>query len=48
MVAKADEDIHRPVQETAVLARPSQMHIDLHVTDWVTNQQEDPILKIVI
>ena len=48
MVAKADEDIHKPVQETAVLARAAQTCIDLHVTDWVTTQQEDAILKTVI
>ena len=47
-LAKADEDIHKPVQETAVLARAAQTCIDLHVTDWVTTQQEDPILKTVI
>ena len=47
-VAKADEDIHKPVQETAILARAAQTHIDLHVTDWITTQQEDPILKTVI
>ena len=47
-VPKADEDIHKPVQETAVLARAAQTCIDLHVTDWVTTQQEDPILKTVI
>ena len=48
VVAKADEEILKPVQETAVLARAAQTHIDLHVTDWVTAQQEDPILKTMI
>ena len=33
-VAMVDEDIHKPVQETAVLARAAQTHVDLHVTDW--------------
>ena len=28
-VAKADEDIHKPVQETVVLARAAQTCIDL-------------------
>ena len=46
VVAKADEEIHKPVQETAILAQAACM--DLHVTDWVTTQQEDPILKTVI
>ena len=31
-----------------VLARAAQTHVDLHVTDWVTTQQEDPILKTMI
>ena len=48
MVAKADEDIHKPVQETAVLARACQTCIDIHVTEWVTTQQDDPILETVI
>ena len=46
VVAKADEEIHKPVQETVILA-PAAC-IDLHVTDWVTTQQEDPILKNAI
>ena len=45
-VAKTDEEIHKPGQETAILAWVAC--IDLHVTDWVTVQQEDPILKIMI
>ena len=45
-VAKADEEIHEPFQETAILAWVAC--VDLHVTDWVTAQQEDPILKTVI
>ena len=48
VVAKADEEIHKPVQETAILDRSSQAYVNLHVTDWVTTQQEDPILKTVI
>ena len=48
VVAEADEEIHKQVQETVVLARASQAHIDLHETDWVITQQEDPILKTVI
>ena len=47
-VAKADEDIHKPAQETVILARAAQTHVDLHVTDWVTAHQEYPILKSVI
>ena len=44
-MAEADAEIHKPVQETAILARATQAHGNLHVTDWVTTQQEDPILK---
>ena len=35
-VSKADEDIHKPVQETAVLARAAQTCINIQVTEWVT------------
>ena len=42
-VAEADEEIHKQVQKTVILA-----HVNLHVTDWVTTQQEDPILKTAI
>ena len=48
VMAEADEEIHRPVKETAGLARAAQAHVDLHVADWVTAQQEDPVLKTVI
>ena len=47
-VAKADEEIHKQVWETANLARATQAHMKLHMTDWVTAQQEDPILKTTI
>ena len=45
-MSKVDKEIHKPVQETVILGQASC--IDLHVTDWVTPQQEDPILKIMI
>ena len=48
VVAKADEKIHKQVQETAILARAAQAHISIHVTALVTAQQEDPILKAMI
>ena len=48
MVAMADEEIHKLVLETAILARAIQACINLHVTDWVTAQQEDPVLMTVI
>ena len=47
-VAESDEEIHKPVQETAVLAKAAQACKDWHVTDWVTAQQEDTTLKTLI
>ena len=47
-VAEADEEIHKQVWETAVLARATHACVNLHMTDWVAAQQEDPILKTVI
>ena len=47
-VADADEDIHKQVWETAILARAAQVCVDLHVTNWVTANQEDLILKTLI
>ena len=46
VVANADEKIHKPFQETAILAQAAC--VDLHVTDWVTAQHEDPTLKTAI
>ena len=48
VVAGADEEIHKQVWETAVLARAVHTCVNLHVTDWVTVQQEDSILKTAI
>ena len=31
-----------------ILARATQAHVKLHVTDWITTQHEDPILKTAI
>ena len=42
-VAKGDEEIHKQVQKNVILARATQTSVNLHVTDWVTTQQEDPI-----
>ena len=47
-VAEADEEIHKQVQKTAVLARATHACMNLHVTDWVATQQEDPILESMI
>ena len=47
-VAEVDEEIYKPAQGTVILARAAQAHINLHLTDLVTAQQEDPILKTMI
>ena len=46
VVAKADKEIHKPLQETAILAQAAC--IDIHVTDLVTAQQKDAIINTVI
>ena len=43
-VADTDEEIHKQVWETAILAKAAQVQVNLHVTGWVTVQEEDPIL----
>ena len=48
VMAEANEKIHKQVEETAVQMRATHMCVNLHVTDWVAAQQEDPILKIVM
>ena len=48
VVVEADEEIHKQVLENAVLARAAHACVNLHVTEWVTAQQEDPILKTMI
>ena len=45
-VAQADEEIHKPSQETMILAQAAC--IDLHVTDWETTEQEDLTLNAAI
>ena len=45
-LAEADEEIHKQVQETVILAQTA--YVNLHMTDWVYAQQEDPILKTMI
>ena len=47
-VAEADEEIHKQVWETVIQARATHTWVNLHVTDWVATQQEDPILKTTI
>ena len=48
MVAEAEEEIHKQVQEADVQARVTHTHVNLHVTDWVATQWEDPVFKAVI
>ena len=45
VVAEADEEMHKQVWQTAVLARDTHAWVNLHVTDWVTTHKKDPILK---
>ena len=47
-VAETNEEIHKHVWEAAIQARATHMHVNLHVTDWVATQQEDPVLKAMI
>ena len=47
-VAEGDEEIHKQGWESVVLARATQAHVNLHLTDWVTAQQMVPILKAAI
>ena len=48
VVAEADEELHKLVWETAVQTRATHTHVNLHVTDYVATQQEDPIPKTAI
>ena len=48
VVPEVNEEIHKQVEETPVQVKAAHMHINLHVTDWVAAQEEDPILKIVM
>ena len=48
VVTDSDKDIHKQVQETVMPARATQVYVDLHVTNWVTTQQDDLILKTMI
>ena len=48
MIAEADKRIHKQVEETAVQAQVTHMHVNMHVMEWVGAQQEYPILKIVM
>ena len=48
VVAATDEEVHKHVKETSVQARTTSMHVNLHVTDLVAAQWEDPILKTMI
>ena len=48
VVAETDIEIHKQVWEAAILARASHTHVNLHVTDWVATQWEDPVLKATV
>ena len=46
VVPKADEEILKPVQGTVIMIQAA--HLDLYMTDGITAQQEDPMLKTAI
>ena len=49
VVAENDEEIHKQVQEAVIQARAAaHMYVNLHLTDWVATQWEDPVLKAAI
>ena len=48
VVAETDVEIYKCVWEATIQARASHMFVNLHVTDWVATQWEDPVLKTVI
>ena len=48
MVAETDEEIHKHVWEAAIQTRAAPIHVNLHVTDWVATQWEDPVLMTMI
>ena len=41
-------EIHNQVKETAILARATQVCVDLHVTYWMAAQQKDSVVKTMI
>ena len=45
VVAETDKEIHMQVQEGAIKARVAHTCVNLHVTDWVAAQWEDPVIK---
>ena len=45
-VADADEEIHKQVCKNAILARATQVHVNQHVTNWVTAQQGIQYLRL--
>ena len=48
VVALTDEAVHKQVWKIAVWARATNMHVNLHVTDWVAAQWEDAVHKTMI
>ena len=48
VVAEADSEIHRKVQEAAIQATATHTHVNLHMPDWVAAQWEDPVLRAMI
>ena len=48
VVAETDEEILKHIQEAAVQAKATHMHVSLYMTEWVATQWEHPVLKATI
>ena len=48
VLAETHEELHKQVQEDAILARAAHAHVNLHVAYWVAAQWEDPVPKAMI
>ena len=48
VVVETDKEIHKQVKEATIQARATHTHMNLHVTDWVATQWEEPVFKATI
>ena len=48
VVAENNEEIHKQVWEAAIQVRATHTCLNLHATDSVATQWEDPVLKAMI
>ena len=47
-MVETDEKVHKQIWEAAIQGRVTNTHVNLHVTDWVAAQWEDPVFKATI